>query len=185
MLDLTKKAPQGSIEVCGRTYRIKTWFKYWLRFAKIISSKDEVKDFDFLFMDDIPEDKEAAMKELMLFAYPKRVLPRPVGPELSVRTIDYEIDSDYIYAAFMQCYSIDLMSGILPDGTELHWHKFLALANGLSNTKLNTIMEARVYDESDRTSYDESRKQSREAWALEGLAEEDSQALEDFNKEFS
>ena len=72
----------------------------------------------------------------------------------------------------------------LIDDEGLHWHKFLALFEGLQNTKLNTVMEARLYDETDKTSYEDYRKQSREAWSLAGLDRDSKKAEEDFNAAF-
>lgn len=62
-----------------------------------------------------------------------------MDPVTVTQTLYYEYDGDYIYAAFMQNYKIDLME------TGLHWHKFLALLKGLSGTMLNEIMGYRAY----------------------------------------
>jgi hypothetical protein len=64
----------------------------------------------------------------------------------------------------MQQYGIDLI-----DAEGLHWWKFLALMEGLHGTKLNDVMEARMYDPDDRTSYDEAKKKAFAAWTLDGL----------------
>ncbi len=53
----------------------------------------------------------------------------------------YEYDADYIYAAFVQQYGIDLTE------CNLHWWKFKALFAGLTNnTKIREIMEIRATD---------------------------------------
>jgi len=162
-LDLTKAVLPSSISVGGRTYRIKTWFKHWLRFLEICGNPEEDRDFSFLFDGEIPEDKPAALIELEKFASPETVLPRPSG-ESSGKVIDYGHDGALIYAAFMQQYGIDLI-----DAEGLHWWKFLALMEGLHGTKLNDVMEARMYDPDDRTSYDEAKKKAFAAWTLDGL----------------
>lgn len=56
---------------------------------------------------------------------------------------DFEEDSGYIYAAFMQQYGIDLTE------IEMHWFKFLALFHALTNTVFNRIQEIRTQDLSD------------------------------------
>lgn len=53
----------------------------------------------------------------------------------------YEHDGDYIYAAFVQQYGIDLTE------CNLHWWKFKALFAGLTSaTKMREIMEIRATD---------------------------------------
>ena len=180
MLDLTKAILPSSITVGGRTYKIKTWYKLWIRFLEICRKPDELKDFDFLFQDEIPEDKEQAFMELQKFASPEHTLPRPTS-DGGGKVIDYTHDSRLIYAAFMQQYGIDLI-----DGPELHWWKFLALMEGLHGTKLNDVMEARMYDPNDRTTYDESKKKALAAWTLEGLenTENMDEAERKFNESF-
>lgn len=162
-LDLTKAVLPSTISVGGRTYRIRTWFKHWLRFLEICRNPEEGRDFSFLFEGDVPEDKAGAFLELEKFASPESELPRPSG-ESSGKVIDYGHDGALIYAAFMQQYGIDLI-----DAEGLHWWKFLALMEGLHGTKLNDVMEARMYDPDDKTTYDEAKKKARAAWTLEGL----------------
>lgn len=96
MIDLTKASAPDSITVGGRTYRIKTWFKYWLRFLQICNNRKEVRNFDFLFVDEIPENKAEAFKSLAEFANPKSVLPRGTGGR-GARILDYRIDANLIY----------------------------------------------------------------------------------------
>lgn len=60
------------------------------------------------------------------------------------KTLDYNVDADLIYAAFIQVYGIDLIE----QQGKLHWSKFQALMNGLpEGTTLSTIMGYRAYDE--------------------------------------
>lgn len=182
-MDLTKTNPPEHIIVRGRTYRVKTWFKYWLRFLQICSDENESKGLDYLFIDEIPENKQEALKALYDFASPPVMLPRSLEKSC-VKVLDYTIDANLLYAAFVQQYGIDLMSGYDLSGRELHWHKFLALIEGLKDTKLNSVIEIRSFDENDKTSYEESRIKLRDAWKLEGLTKEDSTVLEEFNKSF-
>ena len=180
MLDLTKysNALPSAIVVEGVAYPVKTWFKHWIRFMEICENgQPDEFNFDFLFVDEIPENKGAAFLALKDFA--ENPLPRPVGKTTGAKAVDYTWDADMIYAAFMQQYGIDLI-----DNEDLHWHKFLALFEGLQNTKLNTVMEARLYDETDKTSYEDYRKQSRESWSLAGLDKDTQKAEEEFNEAF-
>ncbi len=57
------------------------------------------------------------------------------------KVFDFEQDAAYIYAAFYQCYHIDLLSKA---GRKLHWHQFISLFGGLSeDTRLMQIISIR------------------------------------------
>lgn len=56
----------------------------------------------------------------------------------SVRIYDFEQDSDYIYAAFLSTYGIDLCD----EDTHLHWWKFMAMFMSLPE---DTQMSKRMY----------------------------------------
>ena len=187
-MDLTKAALPSSVEAGGRHYPVKTWFKYWLCFLSECRRKDGERDFGFLFEGEIPENREEALAALAAFARPPNPLPRATGRqrETPAPVLDYDIDSDMLYAAFMQCYGIDLIDGTDREGRKIHWHKFLALCSNLRGTKLNEVMEARLYDENDKSTYDESRREMRDAWSLEGLSETESdrEAEDRFNESF-
>lgn len=59
------------------------------------------------------------------------------------RVVDFELDGEYIYAAFLQDYGIDLIE----QQGKLHWKKFLALFQGLSDdTRIKQIMQIRGMD---------------------------------------
>ena len=79
MIDLTKKKLPQAIEVGGRFYRIKTDYRYWLRFLQIVKEPAMLDDFDFLYITDIPEDKQAGVDALVEFCFIKNPLPRPTG----------------------------------------------------------------------------------------------------------
>lgn len=53
---------------------------------------------------------------------------------------DFDVDAGLIYAAFIQCYNIDLSE------TDMHWFKFSALFNALNNTVFNRVQEIRTQD---------------------------------------
>ena len=66
---------------------------------------------------------------------PKR--PRVGTPK---RLFDFEEDSDYIYASFLQAYDLDLVEC----QGKLHWKKFIALFQGLPDgTKIREVMRIR------------------------------------------
>jgi hypothetical protein len=133
-MDLTKAVLPDSVVVSGRSYKIHTGHPYWFRFYEILGQETKyVSDFDHLYVDEIPEDRQAGVDALYNFFYEKKELPRVDG-EGGPNVLDYTIDADLIYAGILQCYGIDLME------KQYHWHIVRALIGGLEGTKLNTII---------------------------------------------
>lgn len=65
------------------------------------------------------------------------------APAEKPRAVDFELDGEYIYAGFFQNYGIDLIE----QQGKLHWKKFLALFQGLSDdTRIKQIMQIRTMD---------------------------------------
>jgi hypothetical protein len=120
-------------------YPIKTGFYHWINFGQLIEGQKTIalEKVNFLYQWKIPEDSEAGFQELFKFYENRQPLPRPAGKASGVIPYDWKMDSEYIYAAFMQQYRIDLIT------IDLHWFDFCALFNGLVSTKLNDIISAR------------------------------------------
>ena len=126
MIDLTKKTLPNTVMVGGKAFSVYTDFRLWMRF-EIEAGKlkpGEFLDISYLFKNDCPY--QCDIRELFAFSHPKNELPRQTGYARNTIVLDYEHDSDFIYAAFLQQYGIDLC-----DVEELHWHKFLALLRGM------------------------------------------------------
>ena len=112
---------------------------------------------------------------------PPEQMPVLVYPAFDVNdngeiVLDFAIDADYIYAAFMEQYGIDLLTA------RLHWYSFNALLHGLHDTELNNIINARLYKPSGRNDeYEKTKQKQYEAWRLPQPADnEPDEALEDF-----
>ena len=177
MMDLTRKALPNTVMVGGRAYSIYTDFRLWMRFEIAVSKlkRGETIDIAYLFKNEHPAFCD--LRELFKFSRPESPLPRPISHS-NVIALDYELDADLIYAAFLGQYGIDLV-----DVTELHWHKFLALLNGLNDsTKLREVMGYRCYEKSDdkKDPYEELRR----AWEIESISEEEQAELEEFSNLF-
>ena len=115
---------------------------------------------------------------MIKFFNPRQPLPRATRGE-SAQVVDFDQDSDLIFAAFLECYGINLLKA------DMHWHEFLALFRGLHGTKLNEVMGYRGFDENDKTGYTECMKELRNAWALEAeLTEKEKDDLKEFNEAF-
>lgn len=174
MLNLTDKKLPEAIEVFGQLFFINTSFKVWLDYPERI---DALVDGDFegykgLFKNKVPVPTQEVINLTDTFFHIPKEIPRKSNGEV---VIDYEIDADYIYSAFLQAYGIDLID------TDLHWHKFTALLSSLpENTFLYKIMEYRSYKGKERET-----KELKHIWALPTkLTNEEKEAMENFNKIF-
>lgn len=178
MIDLTKAKLPEAIEVSGSFYRIHTDFRYFIRFGQLLSEKEALPHaFDFMFIAEIPQDRIAGFKALTAFMNPPRLLPRKNGrEEAGPPVIDYQLDADLIYAAFMQQYHIDLSMD------SLHWYQFSALLAGLRETKLTDIISFRLWENTSgkKDEYSRTMQKLHDAWEIEVIDAEDDAALAEF-----
>lgn len=82
--------------------------------------------------------------------------PRPkVGKQQKL--MDFEADSEYIYASFQQAYGIDL----LKERGRLQWKRFCELLDGLpEKTKLREVMRIRAMEIPEPTRYNQKERQN-------------------------
>lgn len=146
---------QSSIWVDGVEYEIKTPFPYWIAFGNKIKDYKSIDEFNPIYKDSIPANKEAGLLELFKFFIDDQPLPRNMGDELNIEIIDWIIDSEYIYAAFLSQYNIDL------ELEDIHWHKFRSLFKSLKGHVINDIMSYRTWIEP-KVYKDEKKKQKAE-----------------------
>lgn len=67
-------------------------------------------------------------------------IPERHSPKNQQKVFDFDFDGEYIYSSFMEDYGIDLIE----QRGKLHWKKFLALFQGLSEkTKMREVMKIR------------------------------------------
>lgn len=174
-MDLTKIKLPDAVEVSGVFYPIHTGHTYWFRFMQICKDKEAtIGDFDYIYIGEPPEDRRAGLQELLKFAWEKKDIPRSDGEESHTRIIDYDIDSDLIWAAVLQCYGVDLAK------EEVHWHKVRAMLAALPGTRLEEVMGWRCY-----TGKDVHLQRLQRMWALPEIVDEESEKnLEEFNALF-
>lgn len=179
MLDLTKANAPCAVLVNGAFYAIKTDFRYWLNFSHLIRNENHLLlDFDFLYEEEIPEDRKAGFDALVDFYINKKELPRILAGDSDIEILDYNLDSELIFAAFYEQYGIDLIS----QETRLHWWKFKALLSGLHGTKLNEVMGYRAYNEGAKTDWKQNARENKRRWELpQELTEEEKKELEEFD----
>lgn len=165
-MDLTKKILPSDVEVDGFFYPVKTDHFYWFNFAKLIKKEVPVTDFDFLYEDEKPADRKKGFYALYSFFAPKKTLPRVSGIQEKEIALDYEIDSDYIFAAILEQYGIDLFE------KGIHWHKVLAMMQALHDVKLTKIIEYRLYKKPQKNeTYESQMEELKKIWRIESEEE--------------
>lgn len=190
MINLAKvNSLPSSVLVGGKEFLIQTDFRYWIIFSRVIEKVTrgeilEVELVEFLatmFPFSKPTDFKAAYDSLIKFFNPPCEVPRNVGGAPPEKVLDYDVDADYIYAAFREQYNINLLDPKL----RLHWWEFQALLKGLHGTKLDEIIGYRCFNADDKTKYEEAQKRMKEAWRLPQPSDkETAEQLEKFNSLF-
>lgn len=181
MINLTdRNALPDSVIVKGREFKVYTDFRVWMKFEISLTKmhKDDLLSIGYLFPDEKP--KYCSINSLLEFSRPRNELPRQIFGGSDVVIIDYELDADLIYSAFLGQYGIDLV-----DIEYLHWHKFLALLSGVNdNTRLREIMGYRCYEPSTEKE-DVWRAKLRRAWEIDRMSMEEKEELDEFNDLFT
>lgn len=118
-----------SIIIDNENFPIKTDFRDWVKFEQAISKKDPdktIKSIFSMFLEKLPLNIEGAISELFNF-YSSAKNETQGSSNKTGKVFDYNIDSDYLYSAFMGQYNIDLQHI-----KYLHWFEFRSLLRGLS-----------------------------------------------------
>lgn len=178
MIDLRYKDLPQAIEVNGKSFLINTDFRDWIKVGELFKQDATLDEYLFLFKKDIPTDP-AFIQAVQQFFYNPNATPKNNG-ESGDPILDYVLDGEYIYGAFMQAYHIDLM-----DIKYMHWHKFKALILCLpNNTMLKEIMNLRSWKK-DSIDYETQCRRSREIWSLpRATSEQDEELILEINELF-
>lgn len=177
MIDLKKAKLPEAVEVDGGFYYVHTSFKYWLRFLDLIADRNTPPTaFDFMYTQKKPESRMNGLIALIAFCNPPQELPRTEKGGGNEKAVDYTIDADYIYSAFMERYGIDLVE------SDMHWYKFQSLFKGLHDTKLNEIIGYRLWENTSgkRDAYTRQMEKLKTAWELPDESDENDEDLKEF-----
>lgn len=159
---LEKQRLPSHVMLRGEFYRVKTDFRYGIMFHRFVAEKKPLSEYKVFFEGQPPAGfAQDVANALLAFYMPRHTLPRAIaGLGGSEETLDFTLDGDLIFAAFWQCYGVDLFA------TQMHWHKFLALLNGLQGTRLNEVIQIRQHTAGDNRKADDIMKLLKAAWAL-------------------
>ena len=177
MIDLTKKYLPNVVWLDGRPFSIYTDFRRWMRFEIEAGKLQEGEQIDISYLFKSEKPIYCSLRELFAFSRPVSPLPRNAGGSTAI-LLDYELDAEYIYSAFLGQYGIDLL-----EVEELHWHKFLALLKGLkADEMLCRIMGYRAYERSGsrKDVYEEQKR----AWEIIRISHEEQRELDAFSQLF-
>lgn len=149
------------IEFQGQKFKLNLAFDNVLRVAELLSDEtfDEIEKLEILFEMLV---KNAYELELSIFEISQFIgflfdeILFPKKPENGGKSyFDFEQDAAFIYASFLQDYKIDLfeMQG------KLHWQKFLALLDSLSDdTKFKEVVAIRAQKTPAPTKYNQEER---------------------------
>lgn len=140
----------NSVIIDNMEYEINSDFRTSMLF-ELLTQDSSIRDNDKirmaleLYYPNIPKNVNEAIKQIIWFYRCGKDVTSSKGKANGKRTsriYSFEHDDDYIYAAFMDQYNIDLQ-----DIENLHWWKFKAMFLGLKeNNKIVEIMGYRSMD---------------------------------------
>lgn len=158
-----------TVPVGGGFIHIETNFRTGILFEMMFQNGDLSKEekavnaVNLFFPDNFPNDEEGQQQALegMLWFYScgnqhrEKAQEKAKSTGIEKRIYDYDIDAPLIYAAFLSQYRIDLQ-----DIEYLHWWKFNALFQGLSEQQkiveimgYRSINLAKIKNRSEREHY--------------------------------
>lgn len=141
---LTDSLPE-TVSVDGRLYSIHTDFRNWVRFEILMLDRTVpmqrkiIEILKLVYVDSLPPTLRDALYAAVVFysraeGEKERVEEKKKGKQV----YSFAQDDEYIYAAFLAQYGIDLQS------VNLHWWQFKAMFTGLNEeNKIIKIMEYR------------------------------------------
>ena len=146
LIDLVPK----TITIDNKEYEINSDFRTSILFELLMQDKS-IKDNDKIYLalelyyPNIPDDINSAIEKMLWFYSCGKDLitsKRKGKGKSDIKIYSFEYDDDYIYAAFMDQYGIDLQ-----DIKYLHWWKFKAMFKSLKeDTEIVKIMRYRSMD---------------------------------------
>lgn len=128
------KEPPKSLYLEGIQYPLNTDFRIWIKFEKIITSKENdrekaLKLVEFITELNLPTTQQTLDEIIIFFSGGEEQIKDNSTNKINnnIKYFDFEQDSIYIYSAFLSQYGIDLTT------VSLHWWNFKALFQTLNS----------------------------------------------------
>ena len=165
-----------AVEVDGYEYPVRWQFQYGIVIERALHDEALSQDerwwvaLSTFYAAQIPENIEAAIARMCAFLVREKPLNR-AQKRVAAKQRDtaalfcYQHDDEYIFAAFMQQYGINLAREV-----DLHWHEFQALLHALDDCPFARVKGWRGADLS-KIKGAEARRQAGELKALWALPE--------------
>lgn len=142
---LIDKLPE-TVEIDGLKYPIHTDFRISILFEQLLADTELTEPEKLmqalqLYYPLLPANIPTAIDQMLWFYRCGKEQKAVEDEKPSAAVFDYDVDDQYIYAAYLDQYGIDLQD------VKLHWWKFKALFAGLKeDNKLCKIMSYRAMD---------------------------------------
>lgn len=173
---LLDQSPE-TVMISGLSYKINTDFRFILKCLRQLESSESKENaaktvLNAFYFYNIPSDIETAIEIFRSFIMINLESESQEDSEevMQDKVFDMLFDLNYIYAAFMQVYKIDLLN------IKMHWWQFKTLVDGLpTGTKLSDIVEIRSRDVPKDPRQRAVVNRLKEAYKLPGKDEKDAQ----------
>ena len=163
------RQPPESVRVEGLEYPVDTDFRGWIGFQSIFTSQEGNEEKSarvYAMMERLGLPASETSLEAMVQFFEGASSEHRSGEGNKNPAFDFELDSAYIFSAFMGAYEIDLTTA------RLHWWKFKALFQALpDDCELCKIMRYRTVDLKDvPKGQKQFYRQMKARYALPGAA---------------
>lgn len=174
------------VEIDSKEYDINSNFRTSLLFSLLMEDNDIGEEQKIiqalnLYYPIIPGNvNEAINKIIWFYKCGKEDKKTSSSGNSTDKVLDYNVDADYIYSAFMSQYRIDLQ-----DIEYLHWWKFKALFDSLDeNNRLSKIIQYRSMDLSKIKDKEQKKfyKNMKKLYNIDTISEKEKAELEKWNK---
>lgn len=166
MLDLFSGVP--SVLDCGAegTFNIKTDWKTWASWGECLGRNVEIGAWIYsIFEDEVPKSYDWIPAAIEYYIS-SEITPKSTSTSKD-ELFRITADGSYLYAAFRQAYSINLL-----DADTLTWREFKALLVSLpDDTKMAQIMAHRAYKKQTKNDIDAQYQKAKQAWALPSVVD--------------
>lgn len=176
-----------SVVIDGVEYKINSDFRTSILFSLLmedrdVNEQDKILGALQLYYDVIPNNINSAIDKIINFYLCNDNNNTSSGSsknKSNKKVLDYEIDSNYIYSAFLTQYNIDLQ-----DIEYLHWWKFKAMLESLNDDlmlckiiKFRSIDVSKIQDKEQKKYYQKMQKMYE---IKEKISEEELKQLEEW-----